>query len=93
MRQAIKTQLFACFSDRGGRLDNTKSITILTFIFGWIVTFFVAFKGSADAVTFFYVMIGAGSGLTVTKGVVDLKQKAQRNAQISEAGDESDVNR
>lgn len=73
----MKTQLFQLFSDKDSqRFDNTKTITILTFILGWIVTLVVAFKGSPDAVYFFGVMVAAGSGLTVTKGVVDTKQKA-----------------
>lgn len=72
----MRTKLFELFSDKGARLDNTKTITIITFILGWVVTLIASFKGLSDSVYFFAIMVGAGSGLTVTKGVVDTKQKA-----------------
>lgn len=74
----MKQKIVDLFCDRDHRIDNTKTITFLTFILGWIVTLVVSFNASPDAVYFFAVMVGAGSGLTVTKGVVDTKQKAQQ---------------
>lgn len=73
----LPQKLIPLFCDRENRIDNTKTITTLTFILGWIVTLVVAFKASPDAISFFAIMVGAGSGLTVTKGIVDTKQKAQ----------------
>lgn len=75
--KGMKQKLAALFCDRENRIDNTKTITFLSFVLGWIVALIAVFKGSTDAVYFFAVMVGAGSGLTVTKGVVDIKQKAQ----------------
>lgn len=75
--KGVKKKLAEIFCDRGNRIDNTKTITFLSFVLGWIVALVAVFKGSTDAVYFFAVMVGAGSGLTVTKGVVDIKQKAQ----------------
>lgn len=72
----MKQKLFEFFSDKDARLDNTKTITLVSLAIGWIVTIVTVFKGMPDSIYFFITMMTVGGGLTVTKGVVDLKQKA-----------------
>lgn len=71
----MRGKLLELFSDREARFDNTKTITLLSLVVGWIVTIITIFKGTPDALYFFITMMAVGGGLTVTKGVVDLKQK------------------
>ncbi|PWD89582.1 hypothetical protein DC081_09025 [Ignatzschineria cameli] len=72
----MKGKLLELFSDREARFDNTKTITLLSLVIGWIVTIITIFKGTPDALYFFITMMAVGGGLTVTKGVVETKQKA-----------------
>ncbi|PWD90360.1 hypothetical protein [Ignatzschineria cameli] len=74
----MKQRLVELFCDRGNRIDSTKTIMTLTFVLGWIITFIAFYRESPDAFYCLGLMVGAGSGLTVTKGVVDTKQKAQK---------------
>lgn len=73
----MRGKLIEYFTDKDARFDNTKTITFVSLVIGWIVTIITVFNGTPDALYFFITMMTVGGGLTVTKGVVDIKQKKQ----------------
>lgn len=54
--------------------DTQRSITVFTTIFGALILAYATAKSAPDLYLMYAVFMGYGGGLTVSKGVVDLKR-------------------
>lgn len=54
--------------------DTQRSITVFTTIFGALILAYATAKSAPDLYLMYAIFMGYGGGLTVSKGLVDLKR-------------------